>query len=182
MPGPTRPGEEHWDPNGSGELLYDTSPAHQSIQLATNFVVRELCASGAHVFDLARISCRLVRNLQKVRDRVGQPVQVTSGYRSYKYNVELYESCGQKPINSQHSSGRAADIATAGMTGLEIAKLALDVCGPNIAVGVANTYAHVDVRGEWARWTYLTDPAESARVIADLDAYRQRILSLPRVP
>jgi flagellar protein FlgJ len=78
------------------------------------------------VFDLARISCRLVRNLQKIRDRVGQPVQVTSGYRSYRYNVELYESRGQKPINSQHSSGRAADIATAGMTGLEIAKLAID--------------------------------------------------------
>jgi hypothetical protein len=68
------------------------------------------------------------------------------------------------------------------MTGLEIAKLAIDTCGPNIAVGVANTYAHVDVRGEWARWTYLTDPAESARVIAELDAYRQRVLNSSRVP
>jgi uncharacterized protein YcbK (DUF882 family) len=180
--GPTGSGQEHWDPYATGEPLYDTSPAQQSIQLATNFVVRELCASGAHVSDLARISCRLVRNLQKIRDRVGQPVQVTSGYRSYKYNVELYESRGEKPINSQHSSGRAADIATAGMTGLEIAKLAIDTCGPNIAVGVANTYAHVDVRGEWARWTYLSDPAESARVIAELDAYRQRKLDSLRVP
>ncbi|MGH2741471.1 MAG: YcbK family protein [Thermoleophilaceae bacterium] len=180
--GPTGSGEEHWDPNGSGEPLYDTSAAVQSVQLATNFIVSEFCSSGGQPSDLARISCRLVRNLQKIRDRVGQPVQITSGYRSYKYNVKLYESRGQKPINSQHSSGRAADIATAGMSGLEIAKLAIEICGPNIAVGVANTYAHVDVRGEWARWTYLTDPAESARVIAELDAHRLRVLGSMRVP
>lgn len=182
VPGPTGSGEEHWDPNGSGEPLCDTSAAVQAVQLATNFVVSEFCSSGGKPSDLARISCRLVRNLQKIRDRVGRPVQITSAYRSYKYNVELYESRGQKPINSQHSSGRAADIATAGMSGLEIAKLVIELCGPDIAVGVANTYAHVDVRGEWARWTYLTDPAESARVIAELDAHRLRVLGSMRVP
>jgi uncharacterized protein YcbK (DUF882 family) len=178
--GPTGPGQEHFDPNHAGEPLYDTGPDQQSLALSANFVVRELCSSGSKVFDLARISVKLVRELQKIRDRVGAPVQVTSGYRSYQYNIDLYRARGEKPTNSQHSSGRSADIKTAGMTGIDLAKLAIDVCGPDIAVGVASTYAHVDVRGEWARWTYFSDPAESARVIAELDAHRRRVIQARR--
>lgn len=154
----------------------------QPVRLATNFVVGEFCSSGGRLSDLARISCKLVRNLQKIRDHLGQPMQVTSGYRSYKRNIELYESRGQKPTNSRHSSGQAADIATAGMSGPEIAKLAITICGPKLAVGVANTYTHVDVRGAYERWTYFDDPAEDARVKAELDAHRLRVLDAVPVP
>ena len=60
------------------------------------------------------------------------------------------------------------------MTGMEIAKTAIDVLGPEIAVGVGGDYAHIDVRGQWARWTYLEDPAQAKWTLAELDAYRKR--------
>jgi uncharacterized protein YcbK (DUF882 family) len=173
--GPTGPGQEHYDPNDSGEPLYDTSGAARSIQLAPNFVVSEFATSGGKASDLARISCALVACLQRIRDHIGKPVSITSGYRSYQYNIDLYKGRGQKPTNSQHSSGRAADIVISGMRGIDIAKLAMELCGTEIGVGVANTYAHVDVRGRYDRWTYLDDNTEDQRVKAELDAHRDRL-------
>jgi Peptidase M15 len=175
--GPVGPGQEHYDPNNSGEPLYDTSGAARSIRLATNFVVSEFATSGGTPSDMARISCALVACLQRIRDHVGKPVTISSGYRSYKYNVDLYTRNGKKPTNSQHSSGRAADISISGMRGIDIAKLAMQQCGTEIGVGVANTYAHVDVRGSYARWTYLEDSAEDTRVKAELDAHRDLLRS-----
>jgi uncharacterized protein YcbK (DUF882 family) len=175
--GPTGPGQEHHDPNNSGEPLYDTSGAARSTRLATNFVVSEFATSGGTPSDMARISCALVACLQRIRDHVGKPVTISSGYRSYKYNIDLYARSGKKPTNSQHSSGRAADISISGMRGIDIAKLAMQLCGTEIGVGVANTYAHVDVRGSYARWTYLGDSAEDARVKAELDAHRDLLRS-----
>ncbi|HZC99990.1 MAG TPA: D-Ala-D-Ala carboxypeptidase family metallohydrolase, partial [Actinomycetes bacterium] len=175
VPGPSGPGQEHYDPNNSGEPLYDTSGAARSTQLAPNFIVSEFATSGGRPWDMARISCALVACLQRIRDHVGKPVTITSGYRSYKYNLELYERRGQKPTNSQHSSGRAADINISGMRGIDIAKLAMELCGTEIGVGVANTHAHVDVRGRYNRWTYLDDSAEDRRVKAELDAHRDRL-------
>jgi hypothetical protein len=61
------------------------------------------------------------------------------------------------------------------MSGMEIAKAAIDALGPNIGVGIADTYAHVDVRGRWARWTYFGDRMEKHRLaIAEIEAYRRR--------
>jgi uncharacterized protein YcbK (DUF882 family) len=173
--GPTGPGQEHYDPNNAGEPLYDTSGAARSTRLSTNFVVSEFATSGGQQSSMARISCALVSCLQRIRDHVAKPVSITSGYRSYKYNIELYQRRGQTPTNSQHSSGRAADISIAGMRGLDIAKLAMELCGTELGVGVANTYAHVDVRGSYARWTYLDNSAEDARIKAELDAHRDRL-------
>jgi hypothetical protein len=175
--GPVGPGQEHYDPNNSGEPLYDTSGPARSTPLATNFVVSEFATSGGTPSDMARISCALVAGLQRIRDHVGKPVTISSGYRSYKYNIDLYTRNGKKPTNSQHSSGRAADISISGMRGIDIAKLAMQLCGTEIGVGVANTYAHVDVRGSYARWTYLADSAEDARVKAELDAHRNLLRS-----
>jgi hypothetical protein len=69
------------------------------------------------------------------------------------------------------------------MSGMEIAKAAIDACGTEIGVGIDSSYAHVDVRGKWARWTYFErDKARSDRVIAELDAYRQQRLGGTRAP
>jgi hypothetical protein len=178
---PSGPNEDYWDPYATGVPLYDTSESQRALALSTNFVVGEFVYVGGMPSDIARISGRLIRQLQKIRDHVAQPLSVTSGYRSFRANIELYTKRGEKPINSYHSSGRAADVSTAGMSGLDIAKLAITLCGPNIAVGVSTSYAHVDVRGEWARWTYFEDPAEDARVKAALDAHRQSVLSGPAI-
>jgi hypothetical protein len=103
-------------------------------------------------------------------------MRITSGYRPYLYNDKLYkERYKRKPTKSRHSSGQAADIHVAGMRGMEIAKAAIDVLGPDIGVGIADTYAHVDVRGRWSHWTYFGDGSEKHRLaMAEIDAYRRR--------
>ncbi len=169
--GPVGNKEEHYDPTNSGNPLLDTSGANRSRRLSRNFTVDEFVGASRR-FDKARIDPNLVIALQKIRDYLNTSVVITSGYRSYGYNLEVYAKRNQKPTESQHSAGRAADIKVAGKTGMDLAKAAIDVLGGRIGVGIANTYAHVDVRGTWARWTYFRDPAVDARVKREIDAYR----------
>jgi hypothetical protein len=65
----------------------------------------------------------------------------------------------------------AADITVRGMSGLDIARVAIDACGCNIGLGIADNYAHVDVRGEWARWGYGSRAQQSVR---EIDAFRRQ--------
>ena len=73
-------------------------------------------------------------------------MKINSGYRSWARNVEVYRN-GKNPTKSRHCSGKAADIEIAGLTGMQIAKLAVDSCGD----GIGDTSA--DIRGRWAKGT-----------------------------
>lgn len=59
--------------------------------------------------------------LQNIRDYIGLPVIVTSGYRC----SELCLAIGSKST-SQHAKGEAADIEALGMSNLELAKIIRD--------------------------------------------------------
>ncbi|WP_200896319.1 glucosaminidase domain-containing protein [Pseudarthrobacter chlorophenolicus] len=171
--GRTGEGEEHWDPNNTGLPLYETGPALRSRKLSPNFTVGELVFSGNQYAEKARISPVLVAALQKLRDRVGRPVRITSGYRSWERNVAVYRNAKppKKPTLSRHCSGQAADVTVAGMSGLDIAKAAVDVLGDGIGVGIGAGFAHIDVRGKWTAWTYLSGSAGAAAVAA-INAHR----------
>lgn len=173
--GKTGEREEHWDPYATGLPLLNTGPAVRNQRLSTHFTVGELVRSGGRYADVARISPALVRLLQGMRDRIGRPVQITSGYRSWSRNRQLYTARGKQPTLSRHCSGQAADIRIPGMSGLDIAKLAIDVGGPNLGVGIGGTYAHVDVRNAWAQWTYLGGEA-GRRATSAIKEYRARSL------
>lgn len=175
--GPTGDGEEHYDPNATGNPLLDTSESIRSTRLSTSFTVGELAFSGGRHFDKARIDPQLVRCLQKLRHHVGKAVRVTSGYRPYLYNVDLYKKRDKKPTKSRHSSGQGADVKIAGMTGLEIAKAAIDACGTEIGVGIGGNYAHIDVRGKWAYWTYPREKPPNERWVAEINAHRRQRLA-----
>jgi outer membrane protein OmpA-like peptidoglycan-associated protein len=173
--GPSGPGQEHYDPNATGNPLLDTSQPFHSTRLSASFTVGELVRSGPVYFHIARIDPELIRCLQQLRDHVGKPVTITSGYRTYEYNKKLYtETYKKKPTKSRHSSGQAADVHIAGMSGMEIAKAAISACGPKIGVGIAQTYAHLDVRGSWAKWTYFKDEEKDALALAEIEAYRRQ--------
>lgn len=171
--GNTGKGEEHWDPNSTGLPLYETGAAVRGRKLSPNFTVGELVFSGNQFADKARISPALVAALQKIRDRVGRPVRITSGYRSWQRNVAVYSQARppKKPTLSRHCSGQAADITVAGMSGLDIAKAAVDVLGDGIGVGIGAGFAHIDVRGKWTAWTYISGSAGAA-ALAQLNAHR----------
>jgi uncharacterized protein YcbK (DUF882 family) len=152
--------EDYWDPSGSGNPLLDTGPAQRQKKLSASFTVGELTTSGGVSADVARIDPKLVECLQQLRDYVRKAVTITSGYRSWKRNKQVYagrknpDGTPKTPTLSQHCGGRAADIKISGMNGLEISKAVVEACGPNIGVGLGNTFAHVDVRGFAAAWNY----------------------------
>ena len=124
------------------------------MKLTENFSLREFkCRDGSNVppeyMDNVLL---LAQNLQVLREEVGKPVRVISGYRSPKYNRKIK---GAK--RSQHMLAKAADIKISGMTPQEIKdlieKLIKDKKMKKGGVGLYRTFVHYDTRGWNARWT-----------------------------
>ena len=161
---------KHRDPNRSGNVPLVTSGKYRKMKLSKNFTVGEFAQSGGNAFDVARIDPKFVMCLQRIRDDVGKPVRINSGYRSEPYNDALYRARGQKPTRSQHISGRAADIKVGRMTGTQIAEAAIDACGTDIAIGLGRQYAHIDMRGHFRIWKYDVNNRQVAKVKRYRDA------------
>lgn len=174
--GPVARSRTYLDPNNSGNPLLDTRGANRRKMLSPNFSVDEYARSGGNSFPYSRIDPQHVTCLQDIRDLLGRPVRIFSGYRPFKYNLDLYRARGETPTRSQHSSGRGTDIRVTGMTGSEIGEVAVDACGPHIGIGLGLDYAHLDSRGRAATWKY---SGVSDRQLAALRLYQQtRIAAL----
>jgi subtilisin family serine protease len=135
--------------------------------LSTNFTAGELAArrldNRGEKAPYARISPELVERLQELRERLGAPITITSGYRYPALNDDV-----DGANSSQHMAGRAADISSGAATPLELARLALEVFDCEMGIGLGRNIIHVDVRGELASWTYtgaaMTEPEFDAWV------------------
>lgn len=93
----------------------------------------------------------LARQLQKLRDMVGKPVTIHSGYRSPAYNNAI----GGVP-NSRHLTAQAADFSVADAT-FESVYCLLEhlITGGQMKQGGLGIYAahlHYDTRGSVSRW------------------------------
>lgn len=94
-----------------------------------------------------RMDLDLLHRINILRERVGQPLIITSSYRDEAYNNEIG---GSK--RSMHLQGRAVDFAcTNSDFRARIVKHALDL---GLTVGVAKTFIHVDNRDEQILFTY----------------------------
>lgn len=121
-------------------------PSEHGIQLSRNFRAGEFaCRSG-----IAGILIHkdLLEGLQRMRDMIGKPIRITSGYRCYEHNVAV-----DGAENSMHMWGKAADVVVNGMTGDDIATVARQVGGFN-GIGIGANMCHVDVRKTPATWRY----------------------------
>lgn len=106
------------------------------------------CCSGS-----APINIILVDAIQMLRDIVGMPLRINSGFRCLTHNRRI----GSEDT-SEHTRGNAADIAVPdGFTVEQFAEIAEQV--PDLADGGIGRYPtrgfiHVDVREDGpARWT-----------------------------
>ena len=124
-----------------------------SEKLTENFKLSEFkCKDGTHVpeelFENVQLLCD---NLQVLRDHIGKPIRVISGYRSPKYNRRIGGA-----RKSQHMTAKAADIKVSGMTPAEvksaIVSLIKDGKMMKGGIGLYKTFTHYDVRGRNARW------------------------------
>lgn len=122
------------------------------MKLTENFNIEEFEGrSGQIPDDLLPNVKELAKNVQVLRDFLGVPIQVISGYRSPTYNKSI--GGAQK---SQHMVAKASDLKVAGFTPLQvkeaIEKLIKEGKMKKGGVGLYTTFTHYDVRGFNARW------------------------------
>ena len=100
-------------------------------------------------FDETVVKRELIVLLNAIRSRYGKPIVVTSGYRSPEHN----EAVGGVK-NSYHTLGLAADIRPLNENRSDVSLLQgiCDEMNPHGGVGFYDTFCHVDIRGERARW------------------------------
>ena len=95
----------------------------------------------------------LAKNVQIIRDYVGVPLTINSGYRSPSHN----KSVGGV-ANSYHVQGKASDLSSKQITPKKlydaILKLIADGKIYNGGVGIYNTFVHYDIGGKGRRWDY----------------------------
>lgn len=93
----------------------------------------------------------LVENLQVLRDYLGVPVEVNSGYRSPAHNKKV----GGED-ESLHLQAKAADIWTKHHTPKQLVEIIehLILTGrmKQGGIGLYKTFVHYDIRGKKARW------------------------------
>lgn len=108
-------------------------------KIGQHFKVREFaCKDGSQV---VFIDDYLVSILDILRNQVGRPVYINSGYRTPTRNKEVG---GAK--YSYHMRGMAADIRIEGMTAKEIANKLNAIVPDECGIIVYNTWVHIDTR------------------------------------
>jgi len=125
-----------------------------NVQLSDHFNSNELDCKCPQC-TTTQIDPALITALEAIRAKTG-PLIITSGYRCQHHQDELRASGAETATGiSQHTIGRAADVTTADsrLSGVEIETIARSV-GIR-AVGVAKSWAHIDLRDDKdRRWTY----------------------------
>lgn len=123
------------------------------MQLTTNFDLSEFaCKDGTPVpKDLLPNVQLLAKNLQVLRDYLGESIHVNSGYRTPAYNAKVG---GKK--NSYHMKAMAGDLTTKSKTPKQLAaiieKLIAEKKMKQGGLGIYPGFVHYDVRGTKARW------------------------------
>jgi uncharacterized protein YcbK (DUF882 family) len=128
-------------------------PKHSDESLSKDFKVSEFACPCDHCEETL-IDDELVLRLQELREALGFPLKITSGYRCEHHQEELREMGFETAVGkSQHELGRAADVKTGHHLGIEIEEAARSVGFK--AVGVGKAWAHVDLRDDRdRRWKY----------------------------
>lgn len=123
--------------------------------MTRNFSISEFeCSCGCKMPDKAKENIVILANqLQKLRDFVKKPIIITNAYRCEKHNKSVG---GVK--NSQHLSGKAADIKVVGLSPIHVSN-AIEglIKSKDIlqgGVGIYDTFTHYDHRGTTARWDF----------------------------
>lgn len=94
---------------------------------------------------------KLAKNLQVIRDHIGEPISITSGYRTPSHNKKV----GGKPA-SQHLTASAADITTRNKTPKQLKAIVEELIKEGKlsigGIGLYSGFLHVDIREGKARW------------------------------
>ena len=126
------------------------------MKLTKNFSKSEFdCSCGCEMpLGVLHNVQKLANQLQELRNVVGSPIKINSGYRCPDYNDNVVK--GAK--NSQHKLGKASDIVVKGIepdvTAEMLESLISDGEVLQGGLGRYNTFTHYDIRGSKARWNF----------------------------
>ena len=122
--------------------------------MTKNFSKSEFdCSDGSEMnIAIYHNMVKVANQLQILRNYIGKPITINSGYRSEEYNASIKGSSKK----SQHVMGRAADIFVKGMKPLEVhttIELLIDK-GDMLqgGLGLYKGFVHYDIRGIKVRW------------------------------
>lgn len=124
-------------------------------QLTKNFHRKEFdCKDGTKVpMEYKNNLIKLATNLQVLRENLGAPMVINSGYRSPNYNKLVGGA-----TSSQHLTASAGDISQKQETPLQLYKrierLIKEGKMHNGGLGLYDTFVHYDIRQTPARWNY----------------------------
>ena len=123
------------------------------MKLSTNFSLSEFASADgtAPSGEVLKNLTELAKNLEVLRKHLGQPIRVTSGFRSREHNRKIGGA-----VNSFHVLGMASDIQVAKMKPEDVAKaielLIKEGKMKEGGIGIYKTWTHYDHRGTKARW------------------------------
>lgn len=99
---------------------------------------------------------KLANQLQVIRNEIGQPITITSGWRSPEHTRELVKRGIKTSLSSHHVFGKAVDFKVANRTPKQVAevieRLILEGKILQGGVGVYRSWIHYDIRKTRARW------------------------------
>lgn len=129
------------------------SEAAASSKLEKNFILGELANTSGDkslpMYEFNIGSIILVKCLQELRDKIGKPIVVNSGYRQFEYNKKIGGD-----TNSPHLRGWAADIRKVdGISDNSMAIFWERICSQNCEIGAINlydTYYHLEINSDIA--------------------------------
>ena len=133
------------------------------LNLSPNFKVKEFrCKDGS---DKVLIDINLVEKLQELRNYLGKPITILSGYRTFSYNKQ----CGGAD-NSYHLKGQAVDIYCSGVKPIVIALFAEfnGLGGIGIYLNRSQEFVHIDTRVNKYRWANRNGSNQAIKSIVDL--------------
>lgn len=123
------------------------------MKLSENFSLDEFKSKDGSAFpsEVVQNLGILANQLQALRDHLGKPITITSGYRSKEHNKKIGGA-----LDSFHVRGMAADIQVAGMKPKEVAeeieKLIKEGKMMEGGIGIYNSWTHYDFRNKRIRW------------------------------
>ena len=133
------------------------------LKLSENFKVKEFACKDNS--DKVLIDTDLIDKLQRLRDYLGKPITITSGYRTDSYNKQ----CGGAD-NSYHLKGQAVDIYCSGVKPIVIALWAEfnGLGGIGVYLNRSQEFVHLDTRQQKYMWINKNGINQAIKSVIDL--------------
>jgi uncharacterized protein YcbK (DUF882 family) len=134
--------------------MYITWQRGSNLPLSAHFNAKEFtCQCG--MCRPQKIKNDLITKLERVREKFGRPLIITSGYRCARHQASLRGQGLQTASGtSTHELGEAADVRPKDLADMpELLKILEEEFK---AIGLASTFYHVDLRADKIRrWKYV---------------------------